>query len=137
EPWPRQARVSARPEYFEQLVALRRPRVERQVRDQFKRPCAQAATASLGAGDRQRPEYADLRPIGYWDHVWRRRGELDRRRPLGRGDAVVRQRGRGTLGREDYERWRLRSRRVCAPRRPGERIARSRNRCDGRPGRRP
>jgi hypothetical protein len=95
------------------------------VRDQFKRPCTQAATASLGAGDRQRTEYADLRPIRYCDHVWRWRGELDRRRLLGRGDVDVRQRGRGTLGREDYERRRVQSRRACAQGRQAGRAASS------------
>src|SRR5205814_3686587 len=118
------------------FVTLRRSRVNRQVRDQFERPRAQTATASLGTGDRQRAEYGDLRPNRYCDQIWRWRGELDGRQLLGRGEAAMRQRGRGTLGREDYERRRVRSRR-CAARRPAERTARSWNRWDGRPGRRP
>ena len=110
--------------------------MERQVSDQFERPRAQAATASLGTGDSQRAEHGDLRPIRYCDHVSRWRGELDRRRLLGPEHAAVRQRGRGTLGREEHERRRVRSR-PYALRRPTERTARSRNRWDGTPGRRP
>jgi hypothetical protein len=66
-----------------------------------------------------------LRPIRYCDHVWRWRGELDRRRLLGRGDVDVRQCGRGTLGPEDYERRRVQSRRACAQGRQAGRAASS------------